>query len=142
VEFDDISFLSSAQQLLADEEETSTNVVETPSVTAESQDIFEFKLRVASDTPIQVSESTPVVTSQDAELQKKAQDRIEKLRRFNFKRNLQEMESVPAYQRRNVQLSDVPPSSESNVSRYTLSEGEDAQTEIRPNNSFLHDNVD
>lgn len=142
VEFDDISFLSSAQQLLADEEETSTNEMETPSVTAESQDIFEFKLRVASDTPIQASESTPVVTSQDAELQKKAQDRIEKLRRFNFKRNLQEMESVPAYQRRNVQLSDVPPSSESNVSRYTLSEGEDAQTEIRPNNSFLHDNVD
>ena len=38
-------------------------------------------------------------------------------------------------------LQQVPHSSESQVSRFTLSNDEGI-TEIRPNNSFLHDNVD
>ena len=52
------------------------------------------------------------------------------------------LESRPAYLRKNVQIDNVPHSSDSQVSRYTLSEGEDKKTEIKPNNSFLHDNVD
>jgi cell division protein FtsZ len=107
----------------------------------ETQDIFQFSIRKA-EIQTEVKTDGPNLSAVDSEQQKKAQDRIEKLKKFNFRRNFQEMESVPAYQRRNVQLSDVPPSSESKVSRYTLSEGDDAQTEIRPNNSFLHDNVD
>ena len=51
------------------------------------------------------------------------------------------MENEPAYKRKQMQLKEVPHSSESQVSRFTLS-SEDGQTEIRPNNSFLHDNVD
>jgi cell division protein FtsZ len=38
-------------------------------------------------------------------------------------------------------LENIPHSSESQISRFTLSK-EDNNAEIRPNNTFLHDNVD
>lgn len=73
-------------------------------------------------------------------------ERILKLRQLSFKiqsaQGLHEMENEPAYKRRNVQLENTPSSSESQVSRFTLSESQDNKTELRQNNSFLHDNVD
>jgi cell division protein FtsZ len=62
-----------------------------------------------------------------------------KLRTTN---GLQELENVPAYQRKQMQLQQIQHSSESQVSRFTLTNDEDGETGIRPNNSFLHDNVD
>jgi len=56
--------------------------------------------------------------------------------------DIEKLEKEPAFRRRNVTLNNVPPAAESRVSKYTLSEGEDNSTEIKPNNSFLHDNVD
>lgn len=80
------------------------------------------------------------------EQQKKANERITKLKQMSFKiktpQGLSDLESEPAYVRRNVNLSLVPHSSESNISRYTLTDGDDNKAEIKPNNSFLHDNVD
>jgi cell division protein FtsZ len=80
------------------------------------------------------------------EIQKKAQERIQRLKELSMKlktpQGLNEMEHEPAYKRRNIQLDNVPHSSESQVSRFTLTETEDKKIEIRPNNSFLHDNVD
>jgi cell division protein FtsZ len=59
---------------------------------------------------------------------------------------LNEYEKEPAYLRRKINLTETPHSSESEVSRYNLVEDEDEngnkRTEIKPNNSFLHDNVD
>jgi cell division protein FtsZ len=85
----------------------------------------------------------PVVSE---EQKKKAQERIEKLKQLSYKLRtpggLSELENEPAYKRKNVPLEETPHSSESNVSRYTLSEGEDKKTELKPNNGFLHDNVD
>jgi cell division protein FtsZ len=52
------------------------------------------------------------------------------------------MEKEPAYKRRNIKLDSVPHSSESNISRYTLSTEDEKKSELRQNNSFLHDNVD
>ena len=61
-------------------------------------------------------------------------------------KNLREYESTPAYLRRKIELDETAHSSESQVSRFTLSEEENEEgkksTGIRPNNSFLHDNVD
>jgi cell division protein FtsZ len=54
---------------------------------------------------------------------------------------LQDLEKEPAYKRRNVALNSVPAGDVSHVSRYTLTEGE-GKTQIKSNNSFLHDNVD
>jgi cell division protein FtsZ len=76
-----------------------------------------------------------------------AQERINRLRQFNYRQkitqgNMSDLDNIPAYIRKNKVLSDVPHSSESVVSKYTLSEGEDGKGELRQNNSFLHDNVD
>ncbi|HEU4717612.1 MAG TPA: hypothetical protein VFU15_07255, partial [Bacteroidia bacterium] len=80
------------------------------------------------------------------EIQRKAQERIARLKELSLKlktpQGLKEMEHEPAYKRRNIQLDNVPHSSESQVSRFTLTENEDKKIEIKPNNSFLHDNVD
>ncbi len=77
---------------------------------------------------------------------KKSKERILRLKDLSMKlrtsNGLQELESEPAYKRKQMQLQQVQHSSESQVSRFTLSSDEDGSTEIRPNNSFLHDNVD
>lgn len=76
---------------------------------------------------------------------RKSKERILRLKDLSMKlrttNGLQELENEPAYKRKQVPLTDVPHSSESQVSRFTLSV-EEGITEIRPNNSFLHDNVD
>jgi len=77
---------------------------------------------------------------------KKSKERIMRLKDLSMKlrttNGLQELENEPAYKRKQMQLQQVQHSSESQVSRFTLSNDEDGTTEIRPNNSFLHDNVD
>ncbi|WP_316750698.1 cell division protein FtsZ [Pedobacter gandavensis] len=77
---------------------------------------------------------------------KKSKERILRLKDLSMKlrtsNGLQELENEPAYKRKQMQLEQVQHSSESQVSRFTLSNDEEGSTEIRPNNSFLHDNVD
>ncbi|MBK6774789.1 MAG: cell division protein FtsZ [Flavobacteriales bacterium] len=85
-----------------------------------------------------------------AEHQMRVEDRIAKMRELTLKlrspNGLADLEREPAYKRKNLTLTDGPRSTESNVSRYTLSEGTDEngerRTEIKKNNPFLHDNVD
>jgi len=75
-----------------------------------------------------------------------SREREDRLRTISMKlrtpSGLTDLEDVPAYKRNNIDLEQTNHSSESEVSKYTLSEGEDNKTEIKPNNSFLHDNVD
>jgi cell division protein FtsZ len=75
-----------------------------------------------------------------------AQERIRKLKDITLKmkspEGLAALEKQTAFERKNIVLENKTPSTESSVSRYTLSEGDDKKIEIRPNNSFLHDNVD
>ena len=76
---------------------------------------------------------------------RKSRERIMKLKSLSYRigtANISDMEKEPAYKRRNIKLDSVPHSSESNVSRYTLSNEEEKKSELRQNNSFLHDNVD
>ena len=79
-------------------------------------------------------------------LTNKSREREDRLKNISMKlrtpSGLTALEDEPAYKRDNVDLEETPHSSESEVSKYTLSEGEDNKTEIKPNNSFLHDNVD
>ena len=74
-------------------------------------------------------------------------ERLMKIRETNFKLNspngILDLEKEPAYKRRNIQLDSIPSSSDSNVSRYTLSiDDKEKKIELRPNNPFLHDRVD
>lgn len=77
---------------------------------------------------------------------KLAQDRIRKLKEITLKmkspEGLAALEKQTAFERKNIVLENKTPSTESSVSRYSLSESSDKKIEIRPNNSFLHDNVD
>ncbi len=75
----------------------------------------------------------------------KTKERILRLKELSMKlkssNGLAELENEPAYKRKQKTLDDVPHSADSQVSRFTLSFDEGV-TEIRSNNSFLHDNVD
>ncbi len=132
------------RQVTFEFEITNNNVVsEEPFVINTSAEEPEMK----SDTFVEsVEENSFVSKVQDDEQLKKAQDRVAKLKELSFKlkspNGLSELENEPAYKRRNINLDATPHSSESQVSRYTLTEGDDKKVEIKPNNSFLHDNVD
>ncbi|MDY0342200.1 MAG: cell division protein FtsZ [Lentimicrobium sp.] len=83
----------------------------------------------------------------DKQLQEEvSKSRDDKMREMSYKiatpEGLNEVENQPAYLRKNVTLREVPASDDSEVSRYTLSKPENSSVEIKPNNSFLHDNVD
>jgi len=85
--------------------------------------------------------------SEEDESVRRSKERLENLKRLSLKIKspspVNDLENVPAFRRRNVVLENVDYSSDSQISRYTLSENpEDKKIEIRPNNSYLHDNVD
>ncbi len=76
---------------------------------------------------------------------RKSRERIMRLKDLSLKLrngNIQEMENVPAYRRKEIALQQTAQSDESQVSKFSLTPDKDGNTEIRNNNSFLHDNVD
>ena len=76
---------------------------------------------------------------------RKSRERIMRLKDLSMKLrngNIQKMENVPAYKRKEIALQQTPPSNESQVSRFSLTQDKEGKTDIRNNNSFLHDNVD
>lgn len=79
------------------------------------------------------------------ESNKTLSDRARKLRQLSYINketgNIDEMENIPAYKRKQIHISHTVTSKESEVARYSLSDN-DGSTEIKTNNSFLHDNVD
>lgn len=110
------------------------------------------------EVPSQLNETPPNSQVQDAVIDEahktpeyfesqlsKTKERIMRLKELSMKlrtsNGLQEMETEPAYKRKQMSLDNVPHSSESQVSRFTLSV-EEGNAQIKPNNSFLHDNVD
>lgn len=84
------------------------------------------------------------------ELNRMGNERIQKLKALSEKlknhtpieNNLYELESVPAYKRRNIDLPDVAPSSESQIRGLSLRDDGEKGFEIRSENSFLHKDVD
>jgi len=115
------------------------------------------KLKTSDDTTtattIQIEdkkEAAPQPEANAEERQKLAQDRMARLRNLSMQlktpSGISSLEGQPAFKRRSIELDDVSPSNESQVSRLSINETEDEngekKTEIRSNNSFLHDNVD
>lgn len=80
-----------------------------------------------------------------AELQKRAEERRQKMKGFNYKftdqvnKNIDDIERQPAYKRMGVDLDDTTAISKSKTS---LSTDDNDDIQLRSNNSFLHDNVD
>lgn len=108
--------------------------------TSQASDAFVLKENAAavSDRPAR------------AEMIARNKDREMKIREFTLKlktpSGLNDLENEPAYLRRKVNLENVQKSNESVVSKFTLdeivNENGEKRTELRDNNSFLHDNVD
>jgi cell division protein FtsZ len=76
---------------------------------------------------------------------RKSRERIMRLKDLSMKLrsgNIQELENIPAYKRKEIALQQTPASNESHISRFSLLPDNEGNTEIRNNNSFLHDNVD
>ncbi len=75
-----------------------------------------------------------------------AREREERLRIISKKlrtpSGLTDLEDEPAYKRKDIKLEESPHSSDNEVSVYTLNEGSDKKINLKPNNPFLHDNVD
>ncbi|MEZ7901927.1 MAG: cell division protein FtsZ [Urechidicola sp.] len=106
------------------------------------------------ESPVNEIAKTPETTTVERvskeEQQQINEGRRERIQELSMKLRtpfgLSELENEPAYIRRKIKLEDTPHSSESEVSRFTLSEeeGQDGKTSgsIKSNNSFLHDNVD
>ena len=144
-----------------------TLIEEEPQAEAPAESGFEFEVKLAEtnyvfETPVA---EIPAMPEPEPEIEmpavgldddkndesmeeqlRKSKERILRLKDLSMKlrttNGLQELENEPAYKRKQMQLQQVQHSSESQVSRFTLSNDQDGGTEIRPNNSFLHDNVD
>lgn len=56
--------------------------------------------------------------------------------------NIEDLENEPAYIRKRIKIEDKKHSQDENISRYTLFEDENFDIKLRPDNSYLHDNVD
>lgn len=137
-------------------EETETTAFTEPEMkTTEAAAFEEKKTEIVTETE-EKETSTPVYQYEDKEmkaaLEKSQQERLFKIRQFNQKLKtpggIAEMEKEPAYMRKNINLTTPPHSSETNVSRFTLTEtdeeGENGEKkyELKKNNPYLHDNVD
>jgi len=132
-----------------EEEETSEMPEMTFKLTEETE--MEFSIPIAE--PVQPEpEPEPIVGADDHKTDesiedqlRKSRERIMRLKDLSMKlRNggIQELENVPAYKRKEIALQQTPASSESQVSKFSLLTDDEGKTEIRNNNSFLHDNVD
>lgn len=116
---------------------------------AESLDKEENEEKKPFELFIKKSVTSPAKESredEESQMNIKSRERIEKLRQLSHRvrseDDIEEMENVPAYVRKKVDLNQSKPSEEKNVSRYSLYEGDESKVEIKTNNSFLHDNVD
>jgi cell division protein FtsZ len=75
------------------------------------------------------------------EIRQRRRERLNNLHsKLNNPQIVNGLEDEPAYLRRKVDLEDIPHSSESAMSKWTLSD--DEKPELKKGNSFLHDNVD
>ena len=121
-----------------------------------SQSALEFDVKNKEDAEeYNLMEQSEVKEPEDKE--KKLADRVKHLRETHEKLRdrgylsasgddeIEELENVPAYVRKKVPIEQKKHSQDEEVSRYRLTDentGEEGGPKLRPDNSYLHDNVD
>ena len=89
-------------------------------------------------------DSNPKVSSDNMKVE--ARERENRLRAISQQlrtpSGLTNLEDIPAYKRNEIELDVTSHSAENDISTYTLNDGKNNSTELKQNNSFLHDNVD
>ncbi len=87
---------------------------------------------------------SPLEMTIEETMQIKANERIKKLKEFNYKFNnaskLDDLEKEPAYKRLGIDLTEK--ATNNGNSRTTLGTDSNDELQLRSNNSYLHDNVD
>jgi len=122
-----------------------------PKVEKEVEEELQFELKTSlpqseineiAATSEEVSPLSLTIT----ELQKRAEDRRNKMKGFNYKftdqlnKNIDDIERQPAYKRLGISLDDTGSTISKSKTSLTTDDNEDIQ--LKSNNSFLHDNVD
>jgi cell division protein FtsZ len=142
----EVKELSSEIELTVTNTETTTEKIN-EEIVSETTNTTEFTFHTISNESENntIEDQNEEAVSREEQI-KLAQERIRKLKEITLKMKspdgLAQLEKETAFSRKNIQLENKTPSTDSEVSRFTLSEGDDKKIEIRPNNSFLHDNVD
>lgn len=91
---------------------------------------------------INIKEPEPKQFSLEKEQTKKINsERKQKLKNLSNV-SMAEKEKIPAYVRKNIELNNTTPSSDENLSRYTLGKDENDKPVINKGNSFLNKDVD
>jgi len=124
----------------------STMNTKTDAVEVKEEIVFEKKILPVSEAEAVTQEEVDPMNSPISEmLIARADERRRKMKDFNYKFNtakIDEIEREPAYKRQGVNLEDAQYSSESSSSRMSVGKDDNDDTQLRSNNSFLHDNVD
>tara|TARA_R110002096_G_scaffold276109_3_gene470026 strand:+ start:85398 stop:87506 length:2109 start_codon:yes stop_codon:yes gene_type:complete len=89
---------------------------------------------------------SPVNASIQESMRLQGSERREKLKAFNHRfqmhqKSIEDAENIPAYKRQGINIQDGGYSKESKIGRMSIQNDEDG-TNLKSNNSFLHDNVD
>ncbi|HPF97967.1 MAG TPA: cell division protein FtsZ [Mangrovimonas sp.] len=131
------------------EVESAMNSKNTKSEVQEIEDseiVFEKKVvQETVENAVETEEIDPMNTPISELLKERAEERRRKMKEFNYKFNnakIDEIEKVPAYKRKGVDLDNNKSSSETSMSRTSLDLDDNEDIQLRSNNSFLHDNVD
>jgi cell division protein FtsZ len=107
-----------------------------------------FRLLDKEDVEFKIINKTPQENAENDELDeqmRRNKERINRLKELSMRlrtpNGVNDLEQEPAYLRKKQAMDNTPHSSESQVSRYTIND-DNGTPQIRPNNPFLHDNVD
>ena len=148
-----IDFPLATESLQVEESVTTTNEIDESN---DNDEVIVHSLEIEDETPedvisdlkdeVEKEEFTQINHGISAEqMALRSRQRMERLREITVKlrtpSGLTDLESQPAYKRREVELDDVTHSSESDSSSLVLGEDDDKNVGLKPNN-FLHDNVD
>lgn len=116
----------------------------------EEDNDLKFELKKVQDPASEKSSSNHSVSPTDSTIEEsmklRAEERRSQLKAFNYRfknhpHTVDEVSNQPAYKRQGVKIENESYSSESRISRFSIDDNENG-SDIKTNNSFLHDNVD
>lgn len=113
------------------------------------EDVFELMDNddMDSDEEIEndeeIDENAKIAVERMNELKKKLETSSENRLNFSNLKDIDTLENVPAYIRKNIKIDLSSKSKKSNISRYSLSDDDENDgIQLNSKNSYLHDNVD
>lgn len=123
------------------EDEQQEDIQEAPPVNEIQQPVLNHR----PNTFAEEHRSQDEVKIKPDDVYSRTRERLERMRqmpRISNPQVLNDMEREPAYKRKNVKLSNVLSSDDTNYSRLSLNEDGQQGTDLKNNNKFLHDKAD